>query len=62
MIKLRLHGLFEDIEKVINFLESRSEIRVLCASAPYADGGKSKYVRVYVDIEYDTNARGGVRE
>ncbi|MBO5327784.1 MAG: hypothetical protein J6B04_01270 [Clostridia bacterium] len=51
MIKLRLHGLINEISKLLDFLYSCPEIRVLCASAPYADKGNSSYVRVYVDIE-----------
>lgn len=51
MLKIRLHGLEEEITAYIQKMEKDDSIRILSESSPYADRGKSEYVRVYLDIE-----------
>lgn len=56
MIKVRLHGTKEEVKRFIEYLESQQpKVNVLCASMPYADRGKSKYVRSYMDVELNTS-------
>lgn len=49
MIKIRLHGLPEEIEQAKTALSET--FNVLTASEPYADRGNSKYMRCYMDCE-----------
>ena len=49
MIKIRLHGTPDEIERTIKYLEWIMEL--LSVSAPYKDRGNSKYCRVYIDAE-----------
>ena len=51
MVKVRLHGLIDEISELIDYLKSRPDVQVLCASAPYPDMGNSQYGRVYLDVE-----------
>lgn len=56
MIKVRLHGTKEEVKRFIEYLESQQpKVNVLCVSMPYADRGKSKYVRSYMDVELNTS-------
>jgi len=49
MIKVRLHGTKEEIEKAISYLELVANL--LSVSGYYKDRGNSQYYRVYVDAE-----------
>lgn len=49
MIKIRLHGTLEEIEKTTKVI--REQFHVLSESEPYADRGKSEYYRCYMDCE-----------
>lgn len=49
MVKIRLHGMPEEVEQAIEKLKNFFNLNAI--SAPYADRGQSKYVRVYVDAE-----------
>jgi hypothetical protein len=51
MLKLRIHGEAQEIEKFVTLLCNKSEdFRVLSVSEPYKDRGASVYVRYYIDI------------
>jgi hypothetical protein len=50
MIKIRLQGLKEDLERYIEDFKTKYE--VLEISRPYANRGESKFVRMYVTIKY----------
>lgn len=52
MIKIRLEGTQEEIEDFMSGF--RPQYNVLSESAPYANRGKSQYVRVYLDVEQYT--------
>ena len=56
MVKIRVHGIPEEVESVLQRL--RSQMTVLSESEPYADRGKSQYVRVYLDVEGVTEIDG----
>ena len=59
MIKIRLHGTEEEINKVKTYfkkLETLNEINILSISEPYADRGCSKYYRLYMDAEITEEA------
>lgn len=49
MIKIRLQGLPEEIERFIEDFKGKYE--VLEVSEPYENRGESKFVRVYVTIK-----------
>jgi hypothetical protein len=49
MIKMRLEGLPEDIQKLVEDLKKKYE--VLDVSKPYENRGTSKFVRVYVSVK-----------
>ena len=52
-MKIRLHGVPEEITKftkLFKSLEDAGTINILQQSEPYADRGTSKYCRVYMDI------------
>ena len=60
MIKIRLHGTAEEIDKArIYFakLEKLGEIELLSTSGIYADRNNSKYARLYIemDVNEETN-------
>ncbi len=52
-MKIRLHGVPEEISKftkLFKSLEDAGTIDILQKSEPYADRGTSKYCRVYMDV------------
>lgn len=52
-MKIRLHGIPEEILnfiKLFEALEYAGTIDILQQSEPYADRGTSKYFRVYLDV------------
>ena len=49
MVKIRLHGMLEEVEQAQEKLKKFFNINSI--SAPYHDRGNSKYVRIYVDAE-----------
>ena len=49
MIKIRLHGLPDEISAAKEVI--KQNFRILSESDPYADRGESKYIRVYIDAE-----------
>ncbi len=52
-MKIRLHGLPEEISKftkLFKTLEESGTVDILQQSEPYADRGSSKYCRVYLDV------------
>lgn len=49
MVKIRVHGTPEEVESTLEVLCTQFEI--LSESEPYIDRGKSRYVRVYLDVE-----------
>ena len=49
MVKIRLHGTPEEVDNALSIL--RTQFEILAESEPYADCGKSQYVRVYVDVK-----------
>ena len=54
MIKLRLHGEAEEVDRIAELLRELAvdgEIRILNESASYNDRPPSVYVRRYVDVE-----------
>ena len=54
MIKVRLHGTEEEIQKFEKYLiqlEMKKDISLLSISAMFSDRGPSKYNRKYFDIE-----------
>ena len=51
MIKVRLEGEPEEVEEFIKFLATLPRLSMLSESGKYANRGKSKYVRVYLDMK-----------
>ena len=54
MVKIRLEGTREENERmqaILEVSEARGEIEVMQTSEPYPNRGKSKFERVYMDIE-----------
>lgn len=49
MVKIRLHGTLDEIEKAVAVLQESFEI--LQESTPYKDKGKSQYYRCYLDCK-----------
>ena len=49
MIKIRLEGLPEEIEKAAEKLSN--SFRILQQSEPYLNKGKSVFARIYIDAE-----------
>ena len=49
MIKIRLHGTKDEIQKTIAYLDLVANL--LSVSGYYKDRGQSQYYRVYVDAE-----------
>ena len=52
MVKIRLQGLPDDVQRLIEMLrtcEAVGDLLLLSVSDPYPNRGDSKYVRVYVD-------------
>lgn len=53
MIKIRIHGLPEELEKLETYLHSlsqRGDFEILSESGRYPDRGASKYERKYLDV------------
>lgn len=48
MVKIRLHGLLEDIEPMVENL--KNFYNVVDVSKPYKDRGDSKLYRIYVTV------------
>jgi hypothetical protein len=58
MIKVRLHGVKEEIQAYIEKMQNDKSIKILSESGIYKDKGKSSYVRCYLDVEDgENNAR-----
>ena len=51
MIKLRLHGLENEIKDYLNKIKKDKDVKILSESDIYADRGKSEYKRLYLDVE-----------
>ena len=51
MIKIRLHGVEQEIFEYLNKIKNDENIKILSESDIYADRGKSEYKRLYLDIE-----------
>ena len=51
MIKLRLHGLENEINDYLNKIKEDENIKILSESDIYADRGKSEYKRLYLDVQ-----------
>lgn len=49
MVKLRVMGTMEEIEKYLKQVEG--VLNILSISEPYANKGNSKYFRLYIEIE-----------
>lgn len=49
MVKIRVHGTLEEVERTLEVL--RAQFKVLSESKSYADRGKGRYIRVYLDAE-----------
>ena len=49
MIKIRLHGLAEDVEQAKEIIKETFNVR--CESGLYKDRGQSSYVRCYMDCD-----------
>ena len=58
MVKIRLWGTKEEVQRAVTGLERDPKWRLLSVSEPYADRGKSQYCRVYIDAEYIGRAGG----
>jgi hypothetical protein len=51
MIKIRLHGLEEEITEYLNKIKKDKDVKILSESDFYKDRGKSEYKRLYLDVE-----------
>lgn len=51
MIKLRVRGTEEEIQKFTDRMRELEDFAVLMESEPYKDRGKSEYNRVYMEVE-----------
>ena len=51
MIKIRLHGVEQEIFKYLKKIQNDENITILSESDLYADRGKSEYKRLYLDVE-----------
>jgi hypothetical protein len=51
MTKIRLEGTLNDVRALVAYFNDKPEIKILSQSEPYANRGKSVYVRVYLDVE-----------
>ena len=55
MIKIRLQGTLEDLERSKAVI--RSQFNVLSESEPYQDRGMSKLYRIYVECEVKSDGK-----
>lgn len=60
MVKIRLHGLPDEVSDVLEQL--RPVLNVFCISPMYADKGNSEYYRQYVDVAVDDRIKGKEKE
>lgn len=51
MLKLRLHGTTDELQRYLSVLRNDPKIEILSESNLYSDRGKSAYKRCYLDIE-----------
>jgi hypothetical protein len=51
MIKLRLHGVEEELLQYVEEMRKKKSVKILSESDVYKDRGKSEYVRIYLDVE-----------
>lgn len=51
LIKIRLHGVEEEIQEFLAELESNKNFKILSVSEFYKDRGNSVYYRCYIDAE-----------
>ncbi|WP_294379196.1 DUF3970 family protein [uncultured Clostridium sp.] len=51
MIKVRIEGKLEEINKAIILFNKNSEINILSQSEPYKNRGSNEFYRVYIDAE-----------
>lgn len=51
MVKVRLHGTIEELERLKAVLKDTPELTILNCSEPYKDRGESMYYRYYIDVE-----------
>ena len=51
LIKIRLHGVEEEIQECLAELESNKNFKILSVSEFYKDRGNSIYYRCYIDAE-----------
>ena len=49
MIKIRVHGVLEEVEATVERM--REQFVILSESEPHKDRGRSEYYRVYLDCE-----------
>ena len=57
MLKVRLHGMENEIQNYLNKIKKDENIKILSESDIYSDRGKSEYKRLYLDVEVD-NSKG----
>ena len=57
MVRIRLHGLPEEVERGIEVLKKLPDVKISYISSDYQDRGTSNYIRRYLDVEISTNAR-----
>ena len=58
MVKIRLWGTREEVQRAVTGMEQDPKWRLLGVSEPDAGRGKSQYWRVYIDAEYIGRAGG----
>ena len=51
MIKIRLHGVEQEIFEYLKKIKMDKDVKILSKSDIYADRGKSEYKRLYLDVE-----------
>ena len=51
MVKVRLHGEYEEVTEFAKLLERVPTVKVMSRSDGYPDRGKSVYERVYIDAK-----------
>ena len=57
MIKMRLEGTLEEIERAIRELKAHQSFTILSRSQLYKDRGDSVYYRVYLDVNLSTSSK-----
>ena len=51
MIKVRIEGKLEEINKAMILFDKNSELNILSQSEPYKNRGSNEFYRVYIDAE-----------